>query len=60
MLEVYINMPISDFFGWGVCGKNLVRELDKKVKVNYVESGFTCTLRSQEEQFMVDALKTRI
>lgn len=60
MNELYINMPISDFFGWGVCGKNLIRELDKKVPVRYVESGFDCTLRDQDEEDMVNALKTEI
>jgi glycosyltransferase involved in cell wall biosynthesis len=60
MKELYINMPVSDFFGWGVCGKNLIRELDKKVNIRYIESGFDCTLRDQAEEDMVEALKVEI
>jgi glycosyltransferase involved in cell wall biosynthesis len=51
-------MPVSDFFGWGVCGKNLIRELNKKVNVRYVEKNFEAALREEAEEKMVAELKT--
>jgi glycosyltransferase involved in cell wall biosynthesis len=58
--EIYISMPVSDFFGWGVCGKNLIRELNKKVKVRYVEKNFEAALREESEDKMVAELKVEL
>jgi glycosyltransferase involved in cell wall biosynthesis len=60
MNEVYVNMPISDYYGWGVCGKNLVRELDMRVNVRFVDEGFITDLRSPEDKDMAKALKVEI
>ena len=36
MSDLYINMPVGEHYGWGICGKNLVRELSKLRTVKYV------------------------
>ena len=33
---LYINLPVGNYYGWAVCGKNLVRELSKLTAVRYV------------------------
>ena len=57
MKELYLNMPVSEYFGWGICGKNLLTEFSKKTNVRYVENGFTCTVRMPETIELVNKLK---
>jgi glycosyltransferase involved in cell wall biosynthesis len=57
--ELYLNMPVSEYYGWGICGKNLLTEFSKKAHVRYVENGFTCTVRMPETIELVNKLKVK-
>ena len=56
--EIYLNMPVGEYYGWAICGKNLLREFDRKTNVRYVENGFTVSVRTPETNQMVERLKT--
>ena len=36
MHKLYFNMPIGHGYGWAVCGRNMIQELDKITDVRYV------------------------
>ena len=58
MKKLYLNMPVSEYYGWGICGKNLLMEFHKKVDVKYIENGFTCSVRMPETIELVRKLKS--
>ena len=58
MKELYLNMPLGEYYGWSICGKNLLKEFSKKIKVHYVENGFTVSIRTPDTIDLVDKLKT--
>lgn len=58
-MELYLNMPIGNFYGWAVCGKNLLRELGKKTKVYLIEDGFCEQLRTPEDSLLVEKYRIK-
>lgn len=57
---IYLNMPAGNFYGWAVCGKNLLRELAKITDVRYIEEGFEQQLREPADQALVNKFKCNI
>ena len=53
MKKLYVNMPVGDNFGWAVCGKNMLIELNKLTEVAYVPDGFEGIKRSYKLDKMV-------
>lgn len=37
-MKIYLNLPIGDMHGWGVCGSNIIKELKKRDDVELVET----------------------
>lgn len=56
-MRIFLNMPVGNFYGWAVCGKNLLRELSKLCEVVYIEEGFENQLRTPEDQDLVNRHK---
>jgi glycosyltransferase involved in cell wall biosynthesis len=48
LTDLYLNMPVSEYYGWGVCGKNLLKEFSKKVSVGYISDSFEGAFRDEE------------
>jgi len=46
MKPIYINMPVGDYYGWAICGKNILLELDKMASVKYIVNGYEYGFRS--------------
>jgi glycosyltransferase involved in cell wall biosynthesis len=61
MKEIYLHMPVADCYGWGLCGKYMLRELSKKTDVKYVEGKYQLKdLRLKETDEMVEKHKTDV
>ncbi len=48
LTDLYLNMPVSEYYGWGICGKNLLKEFSKKVSVGYISDSFEEAFRDEE------------
>mgnify|MGYP001584059036 CR=1 FL=1 len=57
---IYLNMPVSEMFGWGVCGRHLLKEFSKCYDVRYIEDGYTDQIRNKKHNDMVNQFKSSI
>ena len=37
---IYLILPCGSQFGWGICGKYLVKELSEHTEIEYITEGF--------------------
>ncbi len=43
MKKLYVSLPQGDFHGWGICGKNIVKELKKRSDCEIIDLGCEIT-----------------
>lgn len=55
---IYLILPRGNNFGWGVCGKYLVKELSKITDIGYITEDFT--LRDIGDEFDFYFLKSKL
>lgn len=48
MNDLYLNMPVGDYYGWAICGKNLLFELSKMASLKYVEDKYEMAYRDEK------------
>lgn len=51
--DLYICMPVGEFYGYAVCGRNLLKELSKKANVGYLMYG-TNALMTEETAGLIE------
>lgn len=54
--RVYLSLPVSDYFGYGVCGKYLLRELSRRCETFYDPVG-ECLIDDVEIHGLVSAFR---
>ena len=54
---IYYNGPVSELFGYGILGKNLLKELSKKTTVGYIEDGYVLAFRDEDDDDLVKKYK---
>lgn len=53
MKEIYLNMPVGEYYGCGVLGKNMLRVFSKMGDVKYVKKGFEHQITTDEDASLV-------
>jgi len=55
-MKLYMNMPVGDYYGWAICGKNMLTEMSKLIDVKYVPDGYEDIKRSYKTNKLVKNL----